>query len=243
MVQFALLGSRTGLRGAVALHRPGAPASIKTRAPGSMEAFVNNRIRHLLDQIAALENELQTALQEDEAGQPPRIKAIRIDFEKSVRPGRAKTGFFHWLFTNRPQNLATGPIIYAMLIPLLILDMCVSAYQAICFPIYRIAHVQRRKYIVFDRQRLGYLNPVEKLHCTYCAYANGLIAYTAEIVGRTEEYFCPIKHARRILGTHGRYSRFLDYGDAVDYEARLEKFRVGLGAKKETDESEHNPMP
>jgi hypothetical protein len=51
-------------------------------------------------------------------------------------------------------------------------------------------------------------------------------------VARTEEYFCPIKHARKIRGTHAHYARFLDYGDAADYETRLEQFRVGLGAKK-----------
>ena len=51
-------------------------------------------------------------------------------------------------------------------------------------------------------------------------------------MARTEEYFCPIKHAGKILGTHARYARFLEYGDAADYETRLEKFRVGLGAKK-----------
>lgn len=42
---------------------------------------------------------------------------------------------------------------------------------------------------------------------------------------RTEQYFCPIKHARKILGTHGRYNRFLAYGDAQDYAKRLEEFR------------------
>jgi len=47
-------------------------------------------------------------------------------------------------------------------------------------------------------------------------------------VARTEQYFCPIKHARKILGTHSRYERFLDYGDANDYEQRLEQYRQAL---------------
>ena len=34
---------------------------------------------------------------------------------------------------------------------------------------------------------------------------------------------------RKILGTHARYNRFLDDGDAHAYEARLEEFRVGAG--------------
>lgn len=61
---------------------------------------------------------------------------------------------------------------------------------------------------------------------------SGRIAYVAEIVARTEEYFCPIKHARKMRGTHARYARFLDYGDPADYEVRLEKFRIALAMKK-----------
>ena len=85
---------------------------------------------------------------------------------------------------------------------------------------------------MFDRQQLEYLNFIEKFHCTYCAYGAGLIAYVGEIVARTEQYFCPIKHARKILGTHARYARFQEYGEAENYEARLEEFRITLGKKK-----------
>ena len=195
---------------------------------------MNDRIHQLLVQMSALEEELSLALHEQETSLLFEIKGKRIEFEQSIRQAhrRLKTGFFRWLVTYRPQNLVTGPIIYAMIFPLAILDLFVSFYQAICFPIYGVAKVHRADYIVFDRQQLEYLNFVEKFHCTYCAYGSGLIAYVAEIVARTEEYFCPIKHARKILGTHSRYARFLDYGDAADYEARLEKFRVGLGSKK-----------
>uniref|UniRef100_E6QXA0 Uncharacterized protein n=1 Tax=mine drainage metagenome TaxID=410659 RepID=E6QXA0_9ZZZZ len=31
-----------------------------------------------------------------------------------------------------------------------------------------------------------------------------------------------------MLGTHARYAYFLDYGDADNYEARLEKYRTAL---------------
>jgi hypothetical protein len=55
-----------------------------------------------------------------------------------------------------------------------------------------------------------------------------MIAYISEIVARTEQYFCPIKHARKILGTHSRYVRFLDFGEAENYEAKLEEYRVAL---------------
>ncbi len=195
---------------------------------------MNDRVRHLLAQMSALEEDLRLALHEQEDSVLFQIKGKRVEFEQSIRQAhrRLKTGFFHWLVTYRPQNLITGPVIYSMIVPLAILDLCVSFYQAVCFPIYGVGKVRRGDYIVFDRQQLEYLNFVEKFHCTYCAYAAGLIAYVAEIVARTEEYFCPIKHARRMLGTHARYARFLDFGDAADYEKRLEEFRVGLGGEK-----------
>ena len=119
-----------------------------------------------------------------------------------------------------------------MIVPLLMLDACVSFYQFVCFPIYGITKVRRRDYIVFDRRHLAYLNSIEKFHCTYCEYGTGLMAYMGEILSRTEQYFCPIKHAHKVLGTHTRYNRFLEYGEAEAYEAKLEEFRVALGSKK-----------
>ena len=137
--------------------------------------------------------------------------------------------------TNPPQNLITGPIIYAMVIPMMMLNMCVSFYQFTCFPIYRIRKVKRSDYIVFDRYQLGYLNFIEKSHCIYCEYGSGLMAYMTEILARTEQYFCPIKHAHKIFGAHARYKLFLNYGDAADYEKRLEAFHVALGRERESD--------
>lgn len=194
---------------------------------------MNDNIRQLMARITALEDELRQAVIEQEANVLFKIKGKKVEFEQSIVEGhrRLKNGFFHWLVTDRPQNLMTGPIIYSMIVPLAMLDLCVSFYQATCFPIYRIARVRRGDYFVFDRQQLEYLNFIEKFHCTYCAYGNGLIAYAGEIVARTEEYFCPVKHARKVLGSHPRYAQFLEYGDAADFAARLEKFRVGLGEK------------
>lgn len=194
---------------------------------------MNEKIRQLLDQISALEDDLRREVQLQEGSTLYRIKGKRVEFEAAVRAAhrQLKTSFFRWLVTYRPQNLLTGPIIYSMFVPLLLFDLCVSFYQATCFPIYGIRKVRRGDYFVYDRQQLAYLNFIEKFHCTYCAYGNGLMAYATEIVARTEEYFCPIKHARKMLGMHSRYARFLAYGDALDYATRLEQFRVRLGDK------------
>lgn len=195
---------------------------------------MNDRIQQILNQITALEDDLRTALNEQQTSMFFQIKGKRVEFEQSIKEThlRLKTNFFRWLVTYRPQNLITGPIIYSMIIPLVITDIFITFYQLTCFPIYGIKKVHRGDYIVFDRQQLNYLNFIEKFHCTYCAYGSGMIAYISEIVARTEQYFCPIKHARKILGTHARYARFLDYGDAGNYEEKLEEYRRALEKEK-----------
>lgn len=195
---------------------------------------MNDRITQLLIQIAALEDELRIAVHDQESRMFFSIRGRRVEFEHSIKTAhqKLKKSVFKWLVTNRPQNLITGPIIYSMVLPMMVLDLLVTLYQWTCFPIYGITKVQRANYIVFDRHHLRYLNLIEKFHCTYCEYGNGLMSYMAEILARTEEYFCPIKHAHKILGTHNRYNRFLDYGDAADYEKKLEEFRMNLGKAK-----------
>jgi hypothetical protein len=191
---------------------------------------MNDHIQQLLEQITALEDDLRKALSEQQSSVFFQIKGKRVEFEQSIKQThrRLKRNFFRWLVTDRPQNLITGPIIYSMIIPLLVTDLFVSFYQMTCFPIYGIKKVRRDDYIIFDRQQLHYLNFIEKFHCTYCAYGSGMISYVSEIIARTEQYFCPIKHARKILGTHKRYAQFLEYGMAENYQAKLEAFRRDL---------------
>lgn len=127
-----------------------------------------------------------------------------------------------------PGMLRTGltaPFIYSVALPLAALDLWISLYQRICFPLYGLPLVRRRDFVVIDRHRLPYLNALEKANCAYCGYANGVIAYAREVIGRTEAYWCPIKHARPIRVPHGRYQQFLDYGDAAGYRRRLAAYR------------------
>ena len=195
---------------------------------------MNDRIQQILSQITALEDDLRSALNEQQSSMFFQIKGKRVEFEQSIKEAhsRLKTNFFRWLVSNRPQNLITGPIIYSMIIPLLVTDFFITFYQLTCFPIYGIKKVRRSDYIVFDRQQLNYLNFIEKFHCTYCAYGSGMVSYISEIIARTEQYFCPIKHARKILGTHARYASFLNYGDAENYEQKLEEYRQALNKEK-----------
>jgi hypothetical protein len=124
-----------------------------------------------------------------------------------------------------------APVIYSLIVPFVLLDLCVTVYQAICFPVYGIPKVPRKDYIVVDRIRLGYLNGLEKLNCAYCGYRNGLLAYMVEIASRTEQYWCPIKHSRRLKGTHRHYLEFVDFGDAQAYHDKLADLRAALRKK------------
>jgi len=45
------------------------------------------------------------------------------------------------------------------------------------------------------------------------------------ITARTEQFWCPIKHARRSLDVHRRAERFFDYGDVASYQQGLQALR------------------
>ena len=198
---------------------------------------MNNRIHQILDQISALENELHAAIEQEGGRLRYQLEGKRVTFERTIKEAHLKVrmGVLRWFLTVRPQNFLTAPIIYGMIFPLILFDLFVTFYQATCFPIYRIAKVRRANYIVMDHQHLAYLNIIEKVDCMYCSYAVGLLGYASEITARTEQYFCPIKHARKILGANSRYKKFLSYGDADNLHDRVEEFRAALAREDGSD--------
>lgn len=151
-----------------------------------------------------------------------------------------RTGLAAYVFGARLLVVVTAPLIYSLIFPFLVLDLWVSIYQAVCFRVYGIAQVERHRYLVFDRTALPYLNALEKLNCAYCSYANGIVAYVREVAGRTEQYWCPIKHARRVLGTHPRYAEFEPFGEGARYKDRLDALRAELRRPEEEDQSAPN---
>jgi hypothetical protein len=138
---------------------------------------------------------------------------------------KTRTPLVRYVLSARPLAILTAPLIYLCLIAFLLLDLFVSLYQAICFPVYGIPKAKRSDYLIFDRGALLYLNALERFNCIYCSYANGLIAYVMEIVGRTEQHWCPLKHARKVAIQHSRYNRFLPYGNARAYREKIDNVR------------------
>lgn len=153
-------------------------------------------------------------------------RAVERDLRRAQK--RLKQSIPSYLLESRPLNLLAAPVIYSMIVPIALLDAWISFYQWMCFPLFGIRRVPRRQYIVIDRHKLAYLNGIEKLNCVYCGYANGVFAYAREITGRTETYWCPIKHGTRTRDAHPYYEDFAAYGDAPGYKRRLPALRRSL---------------
>ncbi|OZB19703.1 MAG: hypothetical protein B7X55_02670 [Rhodobacterales bacterium 34-62-10] len=181
----------------------------------------------ILARIRDLQDQLEEEFERRSAAFRYRLENGRVIFDAEARRRQRafRVRLTDFLRGTRPMVVLTAPVIYSLIIPVLLLDLCVTLYQRICFPIYRIVPVRRADYIRIDRHHLAYLNALQKLNCVYCGYCNGVIGYVQEIAGRTEAYWCPIKHAARVGATHAYYAQFVDYGDA-------EGFQDGLAANR-----------
>ena len=188
---------------------------------------MENNLHILVEKIKKLEKELSLEIQKQEEIFFYKIRKNKVYFAEDIKKKHkaiVKT-ISRYLFDAKLLNILTAPIIWFCLVPAVFMDLVVTLYQAVCFRVYGIPMVQRNKYIVIDRHSLSYLNAIEKLNCVYCGYFNGLIAYVQEVAARTEQYWCPIKHARRTASIHNRYGKFLEYGDGDGYRKKIEKVR------------------
>ena len=129
------------------------------------------------------------------------------------------------IFPIQIRHILSIPFIYGFFFPTLLLDISLEIYQNVCFRLYQIPLVKRREYILFDRNHLSYLNGLEKFHCAYCSYVNGVFAFAREIGGRTERYWCPIKHAKKRKDAHSHYDDFFEYLDGEGFRKNGEDKR------------------
>lgn len=188
---------------------------------------MDSRLDDLLTKLKSLEDEFEREVEARRARFHYQLSHGRVVFEAEARKEhqRLRIGTLRFLRNSPVGTLLIAPFVYGVVIPLLVLDLAVWLFQAVCFRVWNIAPVRRSDYIVLDRYQLGYLNGVQKLNCVYCGYANGLVAYVREVAARTEQYWCPIKHAVRTRNPHARYRAFVEYGDAESYRQRLRQLR------------------
>jgi hypothetical protein len=188
------------------------------------------QLDELLERLHSLEAQLDqeyTALREEMAQRKRELAERFVELQRQQR-----VGLWRYLRGSRWSVVLTAPIIYAGWPVFALLDGFITLYQTLCFPIYGIARVKRREFMVFDRADLPYLNAIEAFNCFYCSYGNGVVAYAREVAARTEQYWCPIKHARRVRDAHARYPAFFEHGDAETFRAGLQRLREQL--RKET---------
>ncbi|HEY4417238.1 MAG TPA: hypothetical protein VGO57_16225 [Verrucomicrobiae bacterium] len=204
---------------------------------------MNDPLDSLLEKLKTLEAELQTAMHGKEKQFNYTVQGRKVHFEKTVTQHHRTFAkkIHHYLHDARVSSFITTPAILSCIIPAALMDLWTTLYQAVCFPAYGIPKVDRRDYILLDRNKLRYLNTIERLNCAYCAYVNGLIAYVQEVAGRTEQHWCPIKHAVRLKNHHSRYAHFLDYGDAEQYRKRVEEVRRDFDDLKSRATDTPNP--
>jgi len=177
-----------------------------------------------------LVQEFEQLLTEKRAQFQYSLKKGRVIFDEGVHElqRRYRTGLWTYMRNAQPSHILTAPIIYSVVFPLLLLDLAIFFYQQTCFRVYGIPMVRRTDYLIIDRQHLAYLNAIEKINCVYCGYGNGLIAYVREVIAQTEQYWCPIKHARRTPNPHRRIESFADYGDVEAYQKKVKQLREEL---------------
>lgn len=174
-----------------------------------------------------LEQEIDRMLKEKREQFQYSLEQGKVRFEQGMKKflKNQRTGIWHYLRNAPLGHLLSAPIVYTVFVPFALLDISVTLFQQICFRIYHIPLVRRADYLILDRQHLAYLNVIEKLNCIYCGYSNGVIEYVREVAARTEQYWCPIKHARRSPDPHRYFQRYVDYGDVENYRDRLDELR------------------
>lgn len=187
-------------------------------------------IHELLEDMHTLQEQMETIFDDARKQFRYTLEGKRVRFSREVQElqRRYRVTSLNYLLTARLSSVLTSPIIYSMVVPLVMIDLTFSLYQHICFRACGISRVHRCDYPVNDRHKLAYLNTIEKINCTYCGYANGVIAYAREILSRTGQYWCPIRHAHRINDAHARYPQFFHYGDARAYQTGLDEMRRKL---------------
>jgi len=188
---------------------------------------MNNKIKEMIEEIEAMKVKLGEEIAQQEKDISYEIQNGYVKFEKDVLDKQKKNmkNLLTWFREIPLLHLLTSPLIYGMIIPAILFDVILFLYQQIIFRIYKFEFIKRSDYIIFDRQYLGYLNSIEKLNCMYCSYFNGLMYYASAIASRTELYFCPIKHAKKVAYKPEYYDEFFEYGVGNDYQEKLKSLR------------------
>ena len=143
---------------------------------------MTGRMKELASEIVRLQTELDREIERRrrELGWSMKERLVRFEEGIVTQQRQFRVGVSDFIRRASPATIATAPIVYSMIVPLALLDLWATIFQAVCFRVYRIPKVRRSDYIARDRSRLAYLNWIEALNCAYCSYGNGVITYVLE---------------------------------------------------------------
>lgn len=117
------------------------------------------------------------------------------------------------------RHAIAAPIIWFMIVPIVLLDICIELYHRTCFPLYGLECIKRKDYVKMDRYKLPHLVWYDKIFCWYCEYANGVLQYSGAIAARTEKFWCGIKHKQEKGYVEPKHHKeFIKYNDKKSYK-------------------------
>lgn len=191
---------------------------------------MNDRLNTILDRMSQLESEFHEELKSCEERFQQCFVASIDELKQTAQDAQQRIGskasklltVMFW------RHLASLPFVYVMIVPLIFMDLMLTIYQQVCFRLWGVQRARRADHYIIDRQLLDNLNLVDKFNCMFCGYGNGVFSYGREIISKTEQYWCPIKHAQKTLAASARYNEFLEYGDIEEYHEKVAKYREDL---------------
>ena len=99
---------------------------------------MSDNIDRLTTQIKLLQGELEAEFAIRRAKLRYTLQGKRAVFEEEIlRAHRElRVGLARYVFNANLMTVVTAPVIYAMIVPFVILDITITLYQWICFPVY-----------------------------------------------------------------------------------------------------------
>src|SRR3989339_1684221 len=125
---------------------------------------MNENIKEILEKISNLNKELSAKYAQLAEKYGFHFANKKVVFLEEFRKRNLKFRIPVWkyVFPRNFRHLLSMPFIYMMIVPVVILDIFVTVYQAFAFPLCHIPKARRSEFIIFDRRFLDYLNWIQK---------------------------------------------------------------------------------
>src|ERR1700722_18719812 len=102
-----------------------------------MAEATRGEITRLVESIRGLERQLEQEIAKRRVELNYKVHDGVVHFEQAViaRHRLLRARLLSYVFGARPAMILTAPAIYALIIPVVLLDLFVAVYQTVCFPV------------------------------------------------------------------------------------------------------------